>query len=83
MELQQFVGSRVWIKRRGQPDHEGRIAGIARPVLLEDIASTVTASTFKIALPCGDAIETTGVNILRIEHAAYPEKPARRTFFRA
>ncbi len=72
MEIQEFVGSKVWVKRRGLPDHVGHITAVSKPVLLEDIASTVIASTFSIKLASGDAIETTGVNILKIEHAGYP-----------
>ena len=71
MELQGLIGSEVWIKKRGLPDDVGRIASIPKEVVLEDLASSVTASTFRVELRTGDVVETTGVNILKIDHEEF------------
>jgi hypothetical protein len=49
-------------------------------VVLEDIASSVTASTFKIELCTGDVIQTTGVNIVNIEHEVFLRETANSWF---
>jgi hypothetical protein len=80
MELRELIGSRVWVKQRSSPDSVGRIASIPRPVVLEDIASSVIASTFKIELRTGDVIQTTGVNILKIDHDGFVKETASSWF---
>ena len=44
---------------------------------LENILSSVTASTFRIELESGDSIETTGVNLLNIENQPFWEEKAK------
>jgi hypothetical protein len=80
VELQELIGSQVRIRQRSSPGQVGRIAGILRPVVLEDIASSVTASTFKIELCTGDVIQTTGVNIVNIEHEVFLRETANSWF---
>jgi hypothetical protein len=80
VELQELIGSQVRIRQRSSPGQVGRIAGIPRPVVLEDIASSVTASTFKIELCTGDVIQTTGVNIVNIEHEVFLRETANSWF---
>jgi hypothetical protein len=70
----------MWVKLRGGPDHLGRISSIPEPVVLENIESTVTASTFRIDLSSGDVVETTGVNILRIDHGQYQKESASKRY---
>jgi hypothetical protein len=68
MDIKDLIGRKVWVKQRGELDERpGRISSVPRPVILESIQSTITASTFRIDLPSGDVLETTGVNIVRIE----------------
>ena len=68
MDIKDLIACKVWVKqRRGLDERPGRISSVPRPVILESIQSTITASTFRIDLPSGDVVETTGVNIVRIE----------------
>jgi hypothetical protein len=68
MNLKDLIGRKVWVKLRGElEERPGRISSVPRPVILESIQSTITASTFRIDLPSGDVLETTGVDIVRIE----------------
>jgi hypothetical protein len=80
MELRELIGSHVWIKQRSSPDQVGRIASILKTVVLEDIASSVTASTFQIELRTGGVVQTTGVNILKIDHEGFLKETAHSWF---
>ena len=71
MELQELIGSQLWIKQRGLPEDVGRIASIPKEVVLEDLASSVTASTFRVELRTGVLLKTTRVNILKIDHEEF------------
>jgi hypothetical protein len=71
MDVNDLIGSNVWVRRRRGPEFMGKIASIPRPIVLDSIEATVTASTFRIELTSGDVIETLGVNILRIDHEGY------------
>jgi hypothetical protein len=71
MKVQELVGAKVWVKDRFLPRHKGRIASILKAIDLDDIGSSVTASIFRIELTSGDIIETSGFNIIQIDHAGY------------
>ena len=65
-EVEDLVGSKVWLKPRGLPETTGYISSVVKPVNLEDIQSSITMSTFRIDLPSGDVVETSGFNITGI-----------------
>lgn len=77
MKVQELVGSKVWVKERGLAERVGHISSVLKPVDLEEIESSVTASTFRIEMASGGVVETTGVNISKIEHAGYVQESAK------
>jgi hypothetical protein len=79
MKVEELIGCQVWVKKGGLPEHIGRISSVLKSVHLESIASSVTASSFRIDLASGDVIETTGVNLCKIDHEGYIRENARRS----
>ena len=71
MKVQDLVGAKVWIEQFGLPECVGYIVHVPKPVNLEDIELSVDASVFTILLESGDIVETSGFNLLEIEHAGY------------
>jgi hypothetical protein len=71
LKLEDLIGSQVWIKPRGLPEVSGYIIAVPRAVYLETIDSSISVSTFRIALASGDVVETSGFNIKRIQNAEY------------
>jgi hypothetical protein len=80
MKVQELVGAKVWVKDRFLPRHKGRIASILKAIDLDDIGSSVTASIFRIELTSGDIIETSGFNIVQIDHAGYIQESAKHGY---
>jgi hypothetical protein len=78
VKLENLIGSKVWIKPRDLPEASGYITAIPKPVDFETIDSSITLSTFKIALASGDVVETSGFNITVIENAEYNRVSTRR-----
>jgi hypothetical protein len=77
-KLEDLIGSKVWIKPRGLPEVPGYITAVPKAVYLESIDSSVSVSTFEIALASGDVVETSGFNITRIQNAEYNRISTRR-----
>jgi hypothetical protein len=80
MKVQELIGAKVWVKDRFLPRRKGRIANILKAIELDDIGSSVTASIFRIELASGDIIETSGFNIVQIEHARYIQESANHAY---
>lgn len=79
MKVEELIGCRVWVKNAGLPEQIGQISRVLKSVHLEGIASSVTDSSFRIDLASGNVIETTGVNIRKIDHEGYIPENARRS----
>jgi hypothetical protein len=77
VEIDDLIGCKVWVRRRGFPDCAGQLSQIVHSVALESIASSVMASTFRVDLESGRSMETTGVNILTIENEAFAKEKAK------
>ncbi len=71
MKVQDLVGAKVWVEQSGLAEGVGYIVNVPEPVNLEDIELSVDASVFTILLESGDVVETSGFNLLEIEHAGY------------
>jgi hypothetical protein len=78
LKLEDLIGSQVWIKPRGLPEVSGYIIAVPRAVYLETIDSSISVSTFRIALASGDVVETSGFNIKRIQNPEYNRISTRR-----
>jgi hypothetical protein len=78
LQLQDLIGSKVWIKPHGLPEATGYITAVPKAVYLDSLDSSLTASTFEIALASGDVVETSGFNITRIQNAEYNRVSTRR-----
>jgi hypothetical protein len=76
MKVQDLVGAKVWVEQSGLAECVGYIVNVPRPVNLEDIELSVDASVFTILLESGDVVETSGFNLLEIEHAGYIKESA-------
>ncbi len=74
MRVQDIVGAKVWVEQPGLAEHVGYVAAVSKPINLEDIESSVDASMFRIVLESGDVVDTSGFNLLEIEHAGYIEE---------
>jgi hypothetical protein len=74
MKVQDLVGAKVWVEQSGLAECVGYIANVPKPVNLEDNELSVDASVFTIQLESGDVVETSGFNLLEIEHAGYIEE---------
>ncbi len=74
MKVEDLVGAKVWVEQPGLAKHVGYIATVSKPVNLEDIEASVDASMFRIVLESGDVVDTSGLNLLEIEHAGYIEE---------
>ena len=77
MKVQELVGSKVWV-RPYKPETVGYIASIPKPANLKDIESSIDASIFRIDLPSGDVIVTSGSSLYRIAHAGYIRESGKR-----
>ncbi len=77
MELQELVGSKVRIKERGGQEYSGRIAGVSEAVELDNIESSVNASTFRVEVDSGGIVETSGLNMTHIDHPGYIKQSAK------
>jgi hypothetical protein len=71
MKVRKLIGSKVWLREGDGPEHEGFISSIPMPIDNEDIKVAITSSTFRIDLPSGDAVTTSGQNITFIEQLGY------------
>jgi hypothetical protein len=78
LKLEDLIGSKVWIKPRGLPEVSGYITAVPKTVYLESVDSSISASTFEIALDSGDVVETSGFNITHIQNAEYNRIGTRR-----
>jgi hypothetical protein len=78
LKLEDLIGSQVWMKPRGLPEVSGYITAVPKAVYLETIDSSISVSTFRIALASGDVVETSGFNITHIENAEYNRISTRR-----
>jgi hypothetical protein len=76
MKVQELVGSRVWVKEAYGPEHQGYISSVPKPVEAENIEAAISASTFRIEFPSGDAVETSGMSISRIDNPDYVRESA-------
>jgi hypothetical protein len=76
MKVQDLVGAKVWVEQSGLAECVGYIVNVPKPVNLEDIKSSVDASVFTILLESGDVVETSGFNLLGIDHAGYIKESA-------
>jgi hypothetical protein len=71
MEVQELVGSKVWFREGDGPEYEGFISSVQMPIDNEDIKVAITSSTFRIDLPSGDILTTSGQNITFIAQLGY------------
>ena len=78
MKVEGLIGSKVRIKPHGLPEEDGYITAIPKSVNLESIDSSITVSTFEIALASGHLVETSGFNITVIENVEYDRVSSRR-----
>jgi hypothetical protein len=76
VKVQDLLGAKVWVEQPGLAEHVGYIAAVSEPVNLEDIKSSVDASMFRIVMESGDVVDTSGFNLLEIEHAGYIKESA-------
>jgi hypothetical protein len=71
LKLEELIGSQIWMKPRDLPEVSGYITAVPKAVYRESIDSSISVSTFRIALASGDVVETSGFNITRIQNAEY------------
>jgi hypothetical protein len=71
MKVQELVGSKVWLREGDGPEYEGFISSIPMPIDNEDIKVAIKSSTFRIDLPSGDVVTTSGQNITFIAQIGY------------
>ena len=76
MKVQDLIGAKVWVVQSGLAECGGYIVNVPKPVNLEDIELSVDASVFTILLESGDVVDTSGFNLLEIEHAGYFKESA-------
>jgi hypothetical protein len=77
LQIQELVGSKVYVKQRFAGEHQGRILSVPMAVELSDVEASVNGSIFRIALASGDVVETSGFNLTYIGHAGYMRESAR------
>jgi hypothetical protein len=69
MKVEDLVGHRVWVKSDQFRSVPGIVSGVPKPVNLDDVASSIKESIFRIDLPSGDVLEVSGAEISKIEEA--------------
>jgi hypothetical protein len=75
MQVEELIGSNVWVKGDQFQRVSGKIKDISNSVNADDIKSSVSQSTFRIEmLSSGDVIEMPGSDLLTIEHAGYVQE---------
>jgi hypothetical protein len=77
MQIQEIVGSKVYVKERFAGEHLGQIVSVPKGVELSDVEASVNGSIFLIALASGGFVETSGSNLTRIDHQGYIRESAR------
>jgi hypothetical protein len=67
MNVEELVGTRVWVKCERFRSLSGIISSVPLPVKLDDLRSSVTKSVFKVDLHSGDVIQVLGSDICKFE----------------
>ena len=67
MNVEDLVGTRVWVKCDRFRSLSGRISSVLRTVKLDDLRSSVTKSVFRVDLFSGDVIQVLGSDICKFD----------------
>jgi hypothetical protein len=69
MKVEDLIGHKVWVKSDQFRSVPGIISSVPKPVNLDDFASSVKESIFRIDIPSGDVLEVFGAQISKIDDA--------------
>ncbi len=67
MNVEDLVGTRVWVKCERFRSLSGVISSVPRTVELDDLRSSITKSVFRVDLPSGDVIQVLGSDICKFD----------------
>ncbi len=67
MNVEDLVGTRVWVKCERFRSLSGIISSVPRTVKLDDLRSSITKSVFRVDLPSGDVIQVLGSDICKFD----------------
>lgn len=80
MKVEDLIGAKVWVKQGSGAEYVGVVSSVPKPVDLDIITSSITASIFRINLSSGEVIETSGLNITGMEKEGltFRQRPTSR-----
>ena len=70
MEVLELVGTRVWIRRDQFRKISGVISRVLKPVLRDDLQSSIAESLFNVVLHSGESVQLLGSEICQVDHLA-------------
>jgi hypothetical protein len=68
MDVEDLIGSRVWVKRDQFRSVPGIISSVSKAVSRDDLKSSIMESVFRIDMPSGDVIQVPGSHISKFDH---------------